>query len=73
MKRKTQNLLDLPLGERAIMALRAAVRKAKAEHQRCGVPFYVLQDGKVVDLLAVEARRRKNLNRKRTARTRNSR
>lgn len=32
------------------MALKAAVRKAAAEHLRNGTPVYVWENGKVVDI-----------------------
>ena len=45
-----QNVLDLPLEERARLALRAAVKKAIAEHARDGLPVYVWSGGRVVKL-----------------------
>jgi hypothetical protein len=73
MKGVPKRILDLPMEQRALMALRAAARKAYAEHSRLGIPFYVLQDGKVVDLLATEGRRQKNAEGRRLARPRKSR
>ena len=58
MSRVPKNVMDLPLHDRALLALRAAVRKAKAEHIRAGMPFYVWRDGKIVDLLEKKSRRR---------------
>ena len=42
------NVLDLPLVERAAMALKAAVEKALVEHARQGLPIYIWRDGEVV-------------------------
>ena len=42
------NVLDLPLEERAEMALKAAVEKVIVEHARQGLPIYVWRDDKVV-------------------------
>jgi len=50
MRRLPRKVLDLPLEERALLALRAAVKKAIAEHAREGLPVYVWSDGKVVKL-----------------------
>jgi hypothetical protein len=49
---KPNNLRELPIEKRALLALRAAVKRAKAEHKREGVPFYVWRNGKVVDVFA---------------------
>ena len=43
---------DLPLERRALLALRAAVRKAIAERTREGLPVYIWSGGKVVDISA---------------------
>ena len=42
----------LPLSERALMALRVAVKKAIAESLREGLPVYVSENGRVVNLAA---------------------
>jgi len=42
------NVLDLPLEERAEMALKAAVEKVIVEHARRGLPIYIWRDDKVV-------------------------
>lgn len=52
------NILDLPLEERALMALEAAVEKVIEEHAREGLPLYIWRDGKVVAVPAEELRRR---------------
>lgn len=42
------NVLDLPLLDRAQMAMDAAVERVIEEHIREGLPLYVWQDGRVV-------------------------
>ena len=50
------NILELPLGERAEMALKAAVEKVIERHVREGRPIYIWRDGKVVEVSAQELR-----------------
>lgn len=50
------NILDLPLEERALMALQAAVEKVIEEHIREGLPLYIWRDGKVVAVPPEELR-----------------
>ena len=52
------NILDLPLEERALMALEAAVEKVIEEHVREGLPLCIWRDGKVVAVPAEELRTR---------------
>jgi hypothetical protein len=52
------NVLELPLEERAEMALKAAVEKVIVEHARLGLPIYVWRDGKVVEVSLEELRER---------------
>ena len=56
MKKPPANVLELPLPERALMALEAAVEKVMEEHAREGLPIYVLRDGKVVKVAPEELR-----------------
>lgn len=58
MTKLPANLLDLPLEERAEMALKAAVEKVIDEHAREGQPIYVWRDGKVVEMPLEELRER---------------
>ena len=51
------NILDLPLEERALMALEAAVEKVIEEHAREGLPLYIWRGGKVVGVPAEELRK----------------
>ena len=50
------NVLDLPLEERALMALQAAVEKVIEEHIREGLPLYIWRDGRVVAVPPEELR-----------------
>jgi len=50
------NILELPLGERAEMALKAAFEKVIEAHIRDGRPLYIWRDGKVVEVSARELR-----------------
>jgi hypothetical protein len=42
------NILDLPLEERALMALKEAVDEVIEDRIRLGLPLYIWRDGKVV-------------------------
>ena len=48
------NVLDLPLLDRAEMAMKAAFEKVVEEHARAGLPLYLWRDGKVVGIPAEE-------------------
>jgi hypothetical protein len=50
------NILDLPLLDRAAMAMKAAVEKVVEEHAREGRPLYIWRDGKVVAVPTEELR-----------------
>jgi len=50
------NILELPLGERAEMALKAAFEKVIESHIRDGRPVSIWRDGKVVEVPAQELR-----------------
>lgn len=56
MKSVPQRVLELPLEKRALLALKAAVKKAIAERTRAGLPVYVWSAGHVVDLSSHKAR-----------------
>jgi hypothetical protein len=58
MKKPPANVLELPLEERALMALEAAVEKVWEEHAREGLPIYIWRDGKVVEVSPEEVRLR---------------
>ena len=50
MKKPPANVLDLPLEERAEIALKAAVEKAIADHVRKGQPIYIWRNGEVLEI-----------------------
>jgi hypothetical protein len=50
MTKPPANVLELPLEERAEIALKAAVDKVIAEHARRGLPIYIWADGRVVEV-----------------------
>lgn len=50
MTKSPGNILDLPLEQRAELALKAAVKKMIGEHARQGLPIYVWRDGAVVEI-----------------------
>ncbi|MCU1343274.1 MAG: hypothetical protein JWN92_2697 [Candidatus Acidoferrum typicum] len=56
MKKPPANVLELPLVERAEMALKAAVEKVWEDHARDGLPIYILRDGKIVEVSPEEPR-----------------
>lgn len=58
MNKPPANVLELPLIERAELALKAAVERAMEEHAREGFPVYVWRDGKVVEISPEELRTR---------------
>ena len=58
MTKSPGNGLDLPLEQRAELALKAAVKKVIVEHARQGLPIYVWLDGAVVEIRPGELRRK---------------
>lgn len=56
MRKPPPNVLELPLEERALLALQAAVEKVIEEHAREGRPIFVWEGGKVVEVPAEELR-----------------
>jgi hypothetical protein len=56
MTKPPANVLELPLEQRAEMALKAAVERVIVEHARQGLPIYVWRDGKVVEVPPEELR-----------------
>ena len=54
MTKPPPNVLELPMEERALMALRSAVGKLIVEHARTGAPFYIWRNGKVIAMPAEE-------------------
>lgn len=56
MTKPPANVLDLPLEQRAEMALKAAVEKVIVEHARAGLPIHVWRNGEVIELSPDELR-----------------
>jgi hypothetical protein len=56
MTKQAPNLLEVPLLERAAMALKEAIEEVVEEHGREGLPLYIWRDGKVVALPAEQLR-----------------
>ena len=54
MRKPPPNVLELPLIERAEMALKAAVEKVWDEHAREGLPIIIWRDGKIVEVPPAE-------------------
>ncbi|MFZ0522984.1 MAG: hypothetical protein WAL95_18290 [Candidatus Acidiferrales bacterium] len=54
MTKPPANVLELPLEQRAEMALKVAVEKVIVEHARLGLPIYIWRDGDVVELSGKE-------------------
>ena len=52
------NALELPLEERAEMALKAAVERVMEEHAQADLPVYIWRDGRVVEVSPQELRER---------------
>jgi hypothetical protein len=50
MTKPPANVLELPLEQRAEMALKAAIEKVIVEHARQGWPIYIWREGKIVEL-----------------------
>ena len=50
------NVFELPVLDRAQMAMKAAVEKVTEEHAREGLPLYVWRDGRVVAVSVEELR-----------------
>jgi hypothetical protein len=50
MTKSPENVFDLPLEQRAEMALKAAVEKLRMKHAREGSPIYIWRDGEVVEI-----------------------
>ena len=51
-------LLELPILERAALAMKAAIEEVIEEHIREGMPMYIWRDGRVVAVPAEELRKR---------------
>jgi hypothetical protein len=56
LTRPPANILELPMAQRAEMALKATVEKVVEEHVRDGRPLYIWRDSKVAEVSAQELR-----------------
>jgi hypothetical protein len=56
MIKELPNVVELPMPERGLMALKVAVKKAIEEHAREGLPIYIWRDGKLVEIPPDELR-----------------
>jgi hypothetical protein len=56
MTKPPGNVLELPLEQRAEIALKAAVEKVIVEHARQHLPIYIWRDGKVAEISSEELR-----------------
>jgi hypothetical protein len=56
MTKPPDSVLELPLAERGLLALKAAVERVIEEHAREGLPLYIWRDGRVVAVPAEELR-----------------
>jgi hypothetical protein len=52
------DILELPLLERAALAMKAAMEEVVEEHAREGLPLYIWRNGKVVAVPAEEFRKK---------------
>jgi hypothetical protein len=50
MIKPPDNVLELPIEERATMALQAAAEGVVIEHARLGLPIYIWKDDKVTEV-----------------------
>lgn len=58
------DVLELPILERAALAMKAAMDNVIEEHARKGLPVYIWRDGKVVAVPAEELRKQTDLSSK---------
>jgi hypothetical protein len=50
MTKPPSSIVELPIAERGLMALKVAVKKIIKQHAREGLPIYTWRDGKVVEI-----------------------
>lgn len=56
MTKLASSVVELPIPERGLMALKVAVKKVIEQHAREGLPIYTWRDGKVVEIPPDELR-----------------
>lgn len=64
MIKPPSNIRELPLADRGLLALKAAVERVFEEHAREGLPIYIWRGGKVVAVSAKELAKGRNGKRK---------
>ena len=52
MTKPNTNPVELSLHDRGALAMKTAIEKLKVDHARRGLPLYIWQDGKVVEVSA---------------------
>jgi hypothetical protein len=50
MTKPPSNIMNLPIEDRAQIALNAAVENVIVEHARLGMPLHVIEGGKVIQI-----------------------
>jgi hypothetical protein len=56
MTKQNANPIEPSLHDRAGIAMKTAIEKLKLDHARQGLPLYIWQDGKVVEVSAEQLR-----------------
>jgi hypothetical protein len=67
-----RKVLDLPLEQRALMALQDGVRKAIAERRRLGLPVYIWSGGRVADISSSRERNSRSASKSKKLRARSA-
>jgi hypothetical protein len=52
MTKPNANPVELSLHDRAALAMKTAIEKLKIDHARRGLPLYIWEDGRVVEVSA---------------------
>ena len=52
MTKPNTNPVELSLHDRAAVAMKTAIEKLKIDHARRGLPLYIWEDGRVVEVSA---------------------
>jgi hypothetical protein len=54
MTKPNTNPVELSLHDRAALAMKTAIEKLKIDHARRGLPLYIWEDGRVVEVSAAQ-------------------
>ena len=54
MPKPNTNPVELSLHDRAALAMKTAIEKLKIDHARRGLPLYIWEDGRVVEVSAAQ-------------------